>query len=58
MMALNTIYNGIDSKVFEQIKDLERASEVCVRLEKTYESTSTVKVPSYICSRISYPTSR
>jgi hypothetical protein len=27
-MALNTIYNGIDSKVFEQIKDLDRASEV------------------------------
>jgi predicted oxidoreductase (fatty acid repression mutant protein) len=27
-MALNTIYNGIDSKVFEQVKDLERASEV------------------------------
>jgi predicted oxidoreductase (fatty acid repression mutant protein) len=27
-MALNTIYIGIDSKVFEQVKDLERASEV------------------------------
>ena len=27
-MALNTIYNATDSKVFEQIKDLERASEV------------------------------
>ena len=27
-MALNTIYNAIDSKVFEKIKDLERASEV------------------------------
>jgi hypothetical protein len=35
-MALNTIYNGIDSKVFEQIKDLEKASEVWVRLEETY----------------------
>jgi hypothetical protein len=42
-MALNTIYNGTDSKVFEQIKDLEKASEVWVRLEKTYEGTSTVK---------------
>ena len=31
------------SKVFEQIKDLEKASEVWVRLEKTYEGTSTVK---------------
>ena len=31
-MALNTIYNAIDSKVFEQIKDLDRASEVWKRL--------------------------
>ena len=31
-MALNTIYNAIDPKVFEQIKDLERASEVWTRL--------------------------
>jgi hypothetical protein len=39
------MYNGIDSKVFKQIKDLERAraSEVWVRLEKTYEDTLTVK---------------
>ena len=37
-MALNTIYNGIDSKVFEQIKDLKKASEVWVRLEETYEA--------------------
>jgi hypothetical protein len=28
IMALNTIYNAIDSKVFKQIKDYERASEV------------------------------
>jgi hypothetical protein len=42
-MALNTIYNGIDSKVFEQIKGLEKASEVWVRLEETYEGTSMVK---------------
>jgi hypothetical protein len=42
-MALNTLYNGIDAKVFEQIKDLEMASEVCTRLEETYEGTSTVK---------------
>ena len=27
-MALNTIYHAIDSKVFEQIKDCESASEV------------------------------
>ena len=42
-MALNTIYNAIDSKVFEQIKDCDRASEVCKRLEETYEGTPTVK---------------
>jgi hypothetical protein len=42
-MALSTIYNGIDSKMFEQIKDLEKESEVWVRLEKTYEGTSMVK---------------
>jgi hypothetical protein len=41
-IALNTIYNGIDSKVFEQIKDI-KASEVWVRLEETYKGTSTIK---------------
>jgi hypothetical protein len=43
IIALNTIYNAIDSKVFEQIKDCERASEVWKRLEETYEGTSAVK---------------
>ena len=42
-MALNTIYNVIDSKVFEQIKDCERANEVWTRLEETYEGTPAVK---------------
>jgi hypothetical protein len=42
-MALNTIYNVIDSKVFEQIKDLDRASEVWKRLEETYKGTLVVK---------------
>jgi hypothetical protein len=42
-MTLNTIYNGIDSMVFEQIKDLKKASEVWVRLEETYDGTSTLK---------------
>jgi hypothetical protein len=42
-MALNTLYNGIDAKVFEQIKDLEMASEVWTRLEETYEGTSMVE---------------
>jgi aromatic ring-opening dioxygenase LigB subunit len=43
IMALNTIYNAINSKVFEQIKDLEKASEVWTRLEQTYEGTLAVK---------------
>jgi hypothetical protein len=42
-MALNTIYNGIDAKVFEQIKDLDRAFEVWTKLEETYEGTANVK---------------
>ena len=42
-MALNTIYNAIDSKMFEQIKDCERANEVWKILEKTYEGTLEVK---------------
>ncbi|XP_066361195.1 uncharacterized protein [Miscanthus floridulus] len=42
-MALNTIYNAIDSKVFEQIRDCERASEVWKILEETYEGTLVVK---------------
>jgi hypothetical protein len=41
-IALNIIYNAIDSKVFEQIKDLERTSEVWKRLEETYEGTPAV----------------
>jgi hypothetical protein len=36
-------YNGIDANVFEQVKDLKKASEVWTRLEETYECTSTVK---------------
>jgi hypothetical protein len=43
IMALNTIYNAIDSKVFEQIKDYEKASEVWKRLEKTYKGTPAMK---------------
>ena len=42
-MAFNTIYNAIDSKVFEQMKDCERASEVWKRLEETYEGIAAVK---------------
>jgi hypothetical protein len=53
-MALNTIYNGIDLKVFEQIKDLKKASEVWTRLEETYEGTTMVKSAKlYICSKTS-----
>jgi hypothetical protein len=42
-IALNTIYNAIDSKVFEQIEVLDRASEVWKRLEETYGVTTVVK---------------
>jgi hypothetical protein len=42
-MALNTLYNGIDTKVFEDIKDLELANKVWTRLSETYEGTKVVK---------------
>jgi hypothetical protein len=42
-MTLNTIYNAIDSKVSEQINDLDRAHKVWTRLEETYEGTPAVK---------------
>lgn len=42
-VVLNTIYNGIDPKVFEGIKDLERANEVRENLIDTYEGTKVVK---------------
>ena len=42
-IALNTIYNTIDSKVFEQIKDCEKASEVWKRFEEICEGTPAVK---------------
>jgi hypothetical protein len=42
-MALNTLYNSIDTKVFEGIKDLELANEVWIRLSETYEGTKVVK---------------
>ena len=42
-MALNIIYNAIYSKVFEQIKDCEKASEVWKIMEETYEGTPVVK---------------
>jgi hypothetical protein len=42
-LALNTIYSSIDSKVFEQVKDLERANEMWTRLEETYEGITVVK---------------
>jgi hypothetical protein len=42
-MALNTLYNGIDTKVFEDIKDLELMNEVWTRLSETYEGTKVMK---------------
>jgi hypothetical protein len=41
--ALDTIYRAIDDKVFEQIKDFKKANKLWIRLEETYEGTSTVK---------------
>jgi hypothetical protein len=41
--CFNTIYIAIDSKVSQQIKDCEKASEVWKRLEETYEGTPVVK---------------
>ena len=52
-IALNTIYNAIDSNVFEQIKDCEKASEVWKRLEETYEGTPVVKSVKLYIPRIS-----
>ena len=40
---LSTPYTTIDSKVFEKIKDCDRANEVWKRLEETYEGTPMVK---------------
>jgi malate synthase len=42
-MALNTIYDAINSMVFKKIKDCEKASEVWKRLEETYKGTLAVK---------------
>jgi hypothetical protein len=42
-MALNTVYSAIEFKVFQQIKDCEKASEVWKRLDETYEGTPAVK---------------
>jgi hypothetical protein len=43
IIALNTIYNGIDAKVLEQVKNLEKASKMWTILEKTYEGTTLIK---------------
>ncbi|XP_066341339.1 uncharacterized protein [Miscanthus floridulus] len=42
-IAVNTLYDALDVKVFEQIKDLERAHDVWTRLEESYEGTKAVK---------------
>jgi hypothetical protein len=42
-MALNTLYNGIGTKVFKGIKNLELANEVWTWLSETYEGTKVVK---------------
>ena len=48
--ALNVIYEALDPKVFEWIKDLEFAFQVWKRLEYSYEGTPAVKEAKlYIC---------
>ena len=42
-MALNTLYNGMDVKVFKGIKDLDKAHDVWEKLYETYEGTKVVK---------------
>lgn len=41
--AFNVIYEAVDPKDFESIKDLEMAHQVWKRLEDAYECTSVVK---------------
>ena len=41
--ALDMLYEVLDDKVFESIKDLEYAFQVWSRLEEAYEGTSIVK---------------
>jgi len=50
-MVLNTIYNAIDSKVFEQIKDLERAAKFGQDWIKPMKAHRRSRVPSYTSSR-------
>ena len=42
-IALNTLYDAVDVKVFEKIKNLEYAYELWKRLEESYEGTPSVK---------------
>ncbi|XP_066342335.1 uncharacterized protein [Miscanthus floridulus] len=42
-LALNAIYDAMDERVFEQIKDLERAHDVWARLKESYEGTKSMK---------------
>jgi hypothetical protein len=41
--AMNAFYIAFEPPIFEQIKDLEYAHDVWVRLEETYEGTQEVK---------------
>ena len=40
--AMNALYTAFEPHIFEQVKDLQFAHEICVRLEKTYEGTKEV----------------
>jgi len=56
--ALNCIYEALDPKVFESIKNLEMAHKVWKRLKDAYEGIWRSRRPSYMSSKINLPSSR
>ena len=42
-IAVNVLYEALEEKIFEHVKDKERAYEIWTHLEETYEGTNVVK---------------
>ena len=42
-IALSAIYDAIDERTFEQIKNIEMAHEAWKKLEKSFEGTKAIK---------------
>ena len=42
-IAVNALYESLEEKVFEHVKDKERAHDIWKHLEETYEGTNAVK---------------